>query len=435
MTGALLSARGLLVLLGVVVVAGLFHRSIRQLPTEAYVCLRDALQAAITAVGGARDRLVAAARQEAGSVGLGGDKWSAAYVVGALVSSAFFMAFLTCEWQVVAESLEGLGIDSAVPAFPLGLGLLMGLSLVLPLVFAVWMLKELCGQAYLVPVAHFGRWERVAFGTCAGLVIVLSVAVIAALGLFRAEVLMGAGEATSAGASPAASQAETALDLLDAGAVQAGAAGAWETRATRVTMVALPLSLALSALLAWETGVTVTLKLLPAALIGVSSVPVWLGGLGLRFLLTVLNGVFAVAVIALQWVQRVGIAFSRPMVNGFRWLSEWGGRGNSGGRVVASLASSWVWDVETPRGAIGEERSLDGVPPNGGDSGDTPAPDEAAPDDRAGIGAVAAPPAAASPAAREGAALEIPIDLAWSAEPERPSRAWNPFPPRRTEPS
>lgn len=433
MIHALFSTRGLLILFVVVLAAGLFHRSLRQVPTEAYVCLRDALQSAINWVDGARQRLITATRQATQAVGLGGDQWNTAFIVGAVVTTAFFVGFLVCEWQVVAESLEGLGIENAIPALPLGLGLLMGLSLVLPLVFAVWMLKELCGQAYLVPAHHFKNWERTAAAIAAGLVIVLSLSVITALGLFRAEALATPGTPASgsigAALSLGDSGAGSALDLLDPGTVDVTAAGPWEQRATQVTMVALPISLALSAALAWETGVAMLLKLSPVALFGLLTIPVWIVGLTLSMLLTATNWVYAVVVVGLQWLQRVGIAVSRPMVEGFRWLSEWSDGRNTAGGVAARISSSWVWDIETPREGIGEQRSLDTTLEDGG------APEGATsdPDTAPGDGASPQPEKAESTGAAAGgigAAEEIPINLDWSAETERPSHAWNPFPAR-----
>jgi hypothetical protein len=426
-----------LIALVVLLVLTVLQRSSRQVLAEAFAHARDTFQAARDWVDAARQRSVAEIRTSVSRLGIGGENWRHAFIAGAIVITAFFFVFLFCEWHVVAETLGGLGLHAHLPVFSVQLGVLLGLSLVLPLVFGAWMMEEHWGTSRLVATAPMTRAERNTGGASGLVVVLLSFATIIALGLFRAESLTQAPVVTTTGGLYAAGPEAPSTWLAMLEPTVAGnqpaleELGLWERRAMYFSMVALPISLALSAALAWKTGATLLVGLLPAACLAILALLAWFIGLLLGLVLAALNWTYAVLVTLVQWAQRLGVIVFRALIEAFRWLGEWGSDRDTAGGVLARVAAAWVADTEVPPEGIGDRPTLE----NNDDTKqardrDDPADD--GPDGRA----VPPPPGPEHEPERffqngeaEGPTSAETIELAWAPE-TTPSRGWNPFPPR-----
>lgn len=436
----------------VCVVLGLFQGSIRRSLTGACVECRRWLDRGRERLEAMQRSLGMATSQALERLGLDGEDWNPSFVVGGIACTAVAAVLVACDAFVMELSLQALGLVKSSSPLPVGLQSVFLVSTILPAVYAAWFARELRGHSGLVPAHRYSAGWRVTYLVMAGSVVLLVLAVVVTLGLFRAEAVLSAPAVTGAAPSGGADclgLVSTDGTTLDPTAIIAGLApGPWERRATTVAMVAIPVELLLATVLAVEAGPALLLELLPAGAFFALRGPVWLADRLLGFSAASLEWFYGAGIECLEVTQRVGIVLSRPIVTVGRLIHQeaeasltriraLAGEGpaiRSGPdrRILRGLrwvvagtavaATAWALDVELPEEGIGDRERLDEpdiATAAGGERMQTQAIDEAAtvPSKPSGDGHVAS---------RNGG---NPLDgrLELDFQPRGSHRGWNPF--------
>ncbi len=353
----------------VAVLLGLYHRSVIQIITDLWAPLRTALNDGCEWITDKGQQLQVSLSSTLDSLGIGGEAWKASYLVGPVVATGFFVMFALVDLEMIGLTLNALVPSWARLAEGVDIGVLVKWAVLLSAIFSVWMVEELWGRAFLVPVHQFDRWERVLHGWLSLIGGLLAVAVIVSQGLFRAESLSTAtpraatlvtDEGYGQSIGMLGLDAESPLASLASTSAASEATQESRERALTLLMVAWPISLLFNGAVAFKTGVLQLLKLVPVVGLALLRMLAWMTAVVLPLLRTALSIIFALLIGVLVFVQKVGITIARPAVTLLRQISQSASKKNDmESRIYFSL-TSWANDFEIPDEPIGNRFAIDG---------------------------------------------------------------------------
>jgi hypothetical protein len=459
--------------ISVLMVAALFNRSVRQILVEVFVHLRDGLQAGREILARARATTRGWIGSTLGRLGIGGEAWKPTFAIGASVATALFVVFVLADYLPVSLSIDALlGVKSEPPAWLSSyLDIVLGVSVILPAVFAGWCLAELSSGGRLLPVARLSKGERISAYCVSTTVLVTSLAIGVALGINRADVVTaaisvspGSADNVRGAVAPDSTGAASSLALDMLGSEDAGGAMP-PTKSTRpvafIAIVGLSITLLLSALLAWEAGASLGFQLLPPAIATVVIVLLMVGEQLLRVIRGLVVWIWAIFFAVLNLGLRLGIVLVRLPVSALRACRDWSAhtlrqhdvdqtgtpRQPHGGAMMAlatlvAVISSFVDDFELPVDGVGDRNTIDreeAAPVTGdrpgsdapGSAPPAPSAQEISPADAQG-GAQTRNAAADNPTATHAEPDRVTASFAGNSDDD--AQLWDPYPTTTIDP-
>jgi hypothetical protein len=330
------------VIVGLVFV-GWFHRSLAQILIEFFANLRTGITACIEILNHGTTKIRSWIKDIFEREKMPSAHGRVSFFVGAFLNALFFIIFLFADAYLISLSLKGFLLDSHTGSIPIeelfrqaGISFLTGLSLLIAPVCAGMVLLDVLGLTHLTQWSSASKRNKIIGVSFAVIVLLITLFLLSSLGIWRSYVVSITDESFSL--------------------------PRWYITLLSYWMIAYAIVVTISLLLS-AMGMKLVLLFINAFALVFIMAGIWLLGSCFRIIRAIFDILWAVLHAILQFISRIMIMLSRPLVTLFNSIYEWGETRQKGtlSYIFAMTVSSWSQDIEVPQQGIGTQRDLNEV--------------------------------------------------------------------------